>query len=109
MSGTLREAPALRNRPLAREDQRRHLDQPLDRLDEARRVHAGHIRAVCDHRPHVTLKLAVSADGKAGLAGRRIPKHTGYLVTSLFERAQAIAARRANQPRVGLARQGNAP
>jgi hypothetical protein len=45
----------------------------------------------------------------AGLAGRRIPKHTGYLVTSLFERAQAIAARRANQPRVGLARQGNAP
>ncbi|HSR78989.1 MAG TPA: bifunctional diaminohydroxyphosphoribosylaminopyrimidine deaminase/5-amino-6-(5-phosphoribosylamino)uracil reductase RibD [Xanthobacteraceae bacterium] len=38
---------------------------------EARRAHAGHIRRVRDHRPHVTLKLAVSADGKAGLAGRR--------------------------------------
>ncbi len=39
--------------------------------DEARRAHAGHIRRVRDGRPHVTLKLAVSADGKAGLAGRR--------------------------------------
>jgi diaminohydroxyphosphoribosylaminopyrimidine deaminase / 5-amino-6-(5-phosphoribosylamino)uracil reductase len=38
---------------------------------EARRVHAGHIRRARDHRPHVTLKLAVSADGKAGLSGRR--------------------------------------
>src|SRR5262249_23738414 len=35
---------------------------------EARRAHAGHIRRVRDHRPHVTLKLAVSADGKAGLS-----------------------------------------
>ena len=33
------------------------------------RAHAGHIRRVRDGRPHVTLKLAVSADGKAGLAG----------------------------------------
>jgi diaminohydroxyphosphoribosylaminopyrimidine deaminase / 5-amino-6-(5-phosphoribosylamino)uracil reductase len=38
---------------------------------EARRAHAGHFRRVRDGRPHVTLKLAVSADGKAGLAGRR--------------------------------------
>jgi diaminohydroxyphosphoribosylaminopyrimidine deaminase/5-amino-6-(5-phosphoribosylamino)uracil reductase len=38
---------------------------------QARRAHAGHIRRVMDGRPHVTLKLAVSADGKAGLAGRR--------------------------------------
>jgi diaminohydroxyphosphoribosylaminopyrimidine deaminase / 5-amino-6-(5-phosphoribosylamino)uracil reductase len=38
---------------------------------EARRAHAGHIRSVCDHRPHISLKLAVSADEKAGLAGRR--------------------------------------
>jgi diaminohydroxyphosphoribosylaminopyrimidine deaminase/5-amino-6-(5-phosphoribosylamino)uracil reductase len=38
---------------------------------EARRVHAGHIRRMRDHRPYVTLKLAVSADGKAGLPGRR--------------------------------------
>jgi diaminohydroxyphosphoribosylaminopyrimidine deaminase/5-amino-6-(5-phosphoribosylamino)uracil reductase len=38
---------------------------------DARRAHAGHIRRIRDGRPHVTLKLAVSADGKAGLAGRR--------------------------------------
>ncbi len=39
--------------------------------DEARRDHAGHIRRILDGRPHVTLKLAVSADGKAALAGGR--------------------------------------
>jgi diaminohydroxyphosphoribosylaminopyrimidine deaminase / 5-amino-6-(5-phosphoribosylamino)uracil reductase len=38
--------------------------------EEAGRAHAGHIRRVRDGRPHVTLKLAVSADGKTGLAGR---------------------------------------
>ena len=38
---------------------------------EARRAHAGHIRRMRDGRPHVTLKLAISADSKAGLAGRR--------------------------------------
>src|SRR5262249_61526616 len=37
--------------------------------EEARRTHAGHIARVNHGRPHVTLKLAVSADGKAGLAG----------------------------------------
>jgi diaminohydroxyphosphoribosylaminopyrimidine deaminase/5-amino-6-(5-phosphoribosylamino)uracil reductase len=45
--------------------------------DEARRAHAGHIRRVQDGRPHVMLKLAVSADGKAGLAGRRPAPITG--------------------------------
>jgi diaminohydroxyphosphoribosylaminopyrimidine deaminase/5-amino-6-(5-phosphoribosylamino)uracil reductase len=45
--------------------------------DEARRAHAGHIRRVRDGRPHVTLKLAVSADGKAGLGGRRPAVITG--------------------------------
>src|SRR5262249_20881664 len=39
--------------------------------EEARRAHAGHIRRIVDGRPHVTLKLAVSADGKAALAGRK--------------------------------------
>jgi diaminohydroxyphosphoribosylaminopyrimidine deaminase/5-amino-6-(5-phosphoribosylamino)uracil reductase len=34
-------------------------------------AHAGHIRRVRHGRPHVTLKLAASADGKAGLSGRR--------------------------------------
>jgi len=45
--------------------------------EEARRVHAGHIRRICDDRPHVTLKLAVSADGKVGLAGRKPAPITG--------------------------------
>jgi diaminohydroxyphosphoribosylaminopyrimidine deaminase/5-amino-6-(5-phosphoribosylamino)uracil reductase len=44
---------------------------------EARRDHAGHIRRVREGRPHVMLKLAVSADGKAGLAGRRPVAITG--------------------------------
>jgi diaminohydroxyphosphoribosylaminopyrimidine deaminase/5-amino-6-(5-phosphoribosylamino)uracil reductase len=43
----------------------------------ARRAHAGHIRRVHDHRPHVMLKLAVSADAKVGLAGRRPAAITG--------------------------------
>jgi diaminohydroxyphosphoribosylaminopyrimidine deaminase / 5-amino-6-(5-phosphoribosylamino)uracil reductase len=45
--------------------------------DEAARTHAGHIRRVRDGRPHVLLKLAISADGKAGLAGRRPAAITG--------------------------------
>jgi diaminohydroxyphosphoribosylaminopyrimidine deaminase/5-amino-6-(5-phosphoribosylamino)uracil reductase len=47
--------------------------------DEARRAHAGHIRRMRERRPHVILKLAVSADGKAGLAGRRPAAITGEL------------------------------
>ncbi len=46
-------------------------------VEEARLAHAGHFRRVRDGRPHVTLKLAVSADGKAGLAGRRPVAITG--------------------------------
>lgn len=38
---------------------------------DARIVHAGHIRRITDGRPHIILKLAVSADGKTGAAGRR--------------------------------------
>lgn len=45
--------------------------------DEAWRAHAGHIRRVQEGRPQVFLKLAVSADGKAGLAGRRPVAITG--------------------------------
>jgi diaminohydroxyphosphoribosylaminopyrimidine deaminase/5-amino-6-(5-phosphoribosylamino)uracil reductase len=45
--------------------------------EEALRDHAGHFRRVRDHRPHVFLKLAVSADGKAGFAGRRPAAITG--------------------------------
>ena len=39
--------------------------------EEARRDHLGHLLRVRDGRPRVFLKLAVSADGKAALAGRR--------------------------------------
>src|SRR3954452_17957747 len=45
--------------------------------EEARRAHAGHISRVREGRPHVTLKLAVSADGKVGLPGRRPAAITG--------------------------------
>jgi diaminohydroxyphosphoribosylaminopyrimidine deaminase / 5-amino-6-(5-phosphoribosylamino)uracil reductase len=45
--------------------------------DAARQAHAGHIARVRSHRPHVTLKLAVSADGKVALAGRRPVAITG--------------------------------
>jgi diaminohydroxyphosphoribosylaminopyrimidine deaminase / 5-amino-6-(5-phosphoribosylamino)uracil reductase len=45
--------------------------------DDARRAHAGHIRRMKEGRPQVLLKLAVSADGKAGLAGRRPVPITG--------------------------------
>jgi diaminohydroxyphosphoribosylaminopyrimidine deaminase/5-amino-6-(5-phosphoribosylamino)uracil reductase len=39
--------------------------------EQARRDHAGHVRRVRDGRPNVMLKLAISADGKVGAAGRR--------------------------------------
>ncbi len=45
--------------------------------EEARQAHAGHIRRVRDGRPHVTLKLAISADGKVALPGRRPIAITG--------------------------------
>ena len=48
--------------------------------DEARRDHAGHIRRMRDGRPHVMLKLAISADGKAGAAGRQPIAITGEAV-----------------------------
>jgi diaminohydroxyphosphoribosylaminopyrimidine deaminase/5-amino-6-(5-phosphoribosylamino)uracil reductase len=44
---------------------------------EAKRMHAGHIRRITEGRPNVLLKLAVSADGKAGLPGRRPIAITG--------------------------------
>src|SRR6476620_10049983 len=49
--------------------------------EEARRAHAGHIRRVQDGRPHVTLKLAVSADEKVALAGRKPVSITGAAAT----------------------------
>ena len=51
--------------------------------EQARHDHAGHIRRVRDGRPHVMLKLAISADGKVGkvgAAGRRPVAITGEAV-----------------------------
>ncbi|MSP31792.1 MAG: bifunctional diaminohydroxyphosphoribosylaminopyrimidine deaminase/5-amino-6-(5-phosphoribosylamino)uracil reductase RibD [Pseudolabrys sp.] len=39
--------------------------------EQARRDHAGHFTRMQKARPFVTLKLALSKDGKAGLAGRK--------------------------------------
>jgi diaminohydroxyphosphoribosylaminopyrimidine deaminase/5-amino-6-(5-phosphoribosylamino)uracil reductase len=61
--------------------------------EEARRDHAGHIRRITDGRPHVTLKLALSADGKIGAAGRRPVQITGEGVSARVHmfRAQSDA------------------
>ncbi len=45
--------------------------------EQAKREHAGHILRMSEGRPHVLLKLAVSADGKAGAPGRRPMPITG--------------------------------
>jgi diaminohydroxyphosphoribosylaminopyrimidine deaminase/5-amino-6-(5-phosphoribosylamino)uracil reductase len=47
--------------------------------EEALRIHVGHVTRVSQGRPHVTLKLAISADGKAGLAGRKQASITGEM------------------------------
>jgi diaminohydroxyphosphoribosylaminopyrimidine deaminase/5-amino-6-(5-phosphoribosylamino)uracil reductase len=61
--------------------------------DEARRDHAGHIRRITEGRPHVTLKLALSADEKIGAAGRRPFQITGEEVRTRVHmfRAQSDA------------------
>jgi diaminohydroxyphosphoribosylaminopyrimidine deaminase / 5-amino-6-(5-phosphoribosylamino)uracil reductase len=45
--------------------------------EQAARDHAGHVRRMREGRPNVLLKLAVSSDGKAGLAGRKPVGITG--------------------------------
>ena len=45
--------------------------------DEAAHDHAGHFRRIRDKRPHVILKLAVSADGKIAGAGHKPVAITG--------------------------------
>ena len=59
--------------------------------DEARQAHAGHIRRVNDGRPHVMVKLAVSADGKAGLSGRRPVQITGSGVRNRVHAMRAMS------------------
>jgi diaminohydroxyphosphoribosylaminopyrimidine deaminase/5-amino-6-(5-phosphoribosylamino)uracil reductase len=45
--------------------------------EAAGQAHIGHITRMTEGRPYVTLKLALSADGKAGAAGRRPVAITG--------------------------------
>jgi diaminohydroxyphosphoribosylaminopyrimidine deaminase / 5-amino-6-(5-phosphoribosylamino)uracil reductase len=52
------------------------VDVGLER-QEAAYAHAGHFRRIRDQRPHVILKLAVSADDKIGAAGRKPVAITG--------------------------------
>jgi diaminohydroxyphosphoribosylaminopyrimidine deaminase/5-amino-6-(5-phosphoribosylamino)uracil reductase len=59
--------------------------------DEARRAHAGHIRRMHDDRPHVTLKLALSADGKVGAAGRRPAAITGEAARARVHMMRAMS------------------
>jgi diaminohydroxyphosphoribosylaminopyrimidine deaminase/5-amino-6-(5-phosphoribosylamino)uracil reductase len=44
---------------------------------QAKIDHAGHFRRVREGRPHILLKIAVSADGKTGLAGRKPARISG--------------------------------
>src|SRR5262249_60658031 len=56
----------------------------------AARPPPAHTPRVGDGRPHVTLKLAISADGKAGLAGRRPVPITGAPATARVHRLRAM-------------------
>ena len=61
--------------------------------EDARRAHAGHITRITQGRPHVTLKLAISADGKVGAVGRKPVAITGEVARArVFQmRAQSDA------------------
>ncbi len=58
--------------------------------EEARRAHAGHIRRMREHRPQVTLKLALSADRTVGAAGRRPVEITGAAARARVHRIRAM-------------------
>lgn len=63
--------------------------------EAGRRAHTGHIRRVASGRPHVVLKLAVSADGAIGRRGEKQVAVTGPVarahVQALRSRFDAIA------------------
>lgn len=59
-------------------------------VEEARRAHAGHFRRVREGRPHVLLKLAVSADGKVGGARRTPVAITGEAARAHVHRMRSI-------------------
>jgi diaminohydroxyphosphoribosylaminopyrimidine deaminase/5-amino-6-(5-phosphoribosylamino)uracil reductase len=57
--------------------------------DQARKAHEGHIARFSRKRPYVTLKLAVSSNGKAALAGRRPAPITGDASRDFVHRMRA--------------------
>jgi diaminohydroxyphosphoribosylaminopyrimidine deaminase/5-amino-6-(5-phosphoribosylamino)uracil reductase len=59
--------------------------------EQARRDHAGHFRRMREGRPQVLLKLAVSCDGKVGLAGRRPVAITGEAARTRVHQMRAAA------------------
>jgi len=63
--------------------------------EEARRSHAGHLSVIAKKRPYVTLKMAVSANGKVALAGGKTVPVTGEetrgMVHMMRARSDAIA------------------
>ncbi len=59
--------------------------------EEARRAHAGHIARVTQKRPHVLLKLAISADGMVGLAGRKPAAISGELARQRVFQMRAMS------------------
>jgi diaminohydroxyphosphoribosylaminopyrimidine deaminase/5-amino-6-(5-phosphoribosylamino)uracil reductase len=56
---------------------------------EAEKTHRGHVFRVVKKRPYITLKLAVSANGKAALAGRRPAPITGEAARDLVHRMRS--------------------
>jgi diaminohydroxyphosphoribosylaminopyrimidine deaminase/5-amino-6-(5-phosphoribosylamino)uracil reductase len=59
--------------------------------DEAAHDHAGHISRILRNRPHVSLKLAVSSDGKIAAAGHRPVAITGETVRSRVHLMRAMS------------------
>jgi len=63
----------------------------VDSEDAAEQVCIGHIRRVSDERPHIHLKMAVSADGMIAGAGNRQVQITGALASRWVHRMRAQA------------------
>lgn len=59
--------------------------------ETARRAHAGHVMRVTQNRPHVVLKLAISADGKVGLVGRKPVAITGEVARQRVFQMRAMS------------------
>jgi diaminohydroxyphosphoribosylaminopyrimidine deaminase/5-amino-6-(5-phosphoribosylamino)uracil reductase len=59
------------------------------REQEARRLNAAFLTKICRGRPHVTMKVAISADGKVALAGGRPTRLTGEVANRRIHRDRA--------------------